>query len=391
MNYNFDHIVDRRGTDSVKYDRCEAFGKPKSAIPLWIADMDFPSPPCVQQALADRISHGIYGYSNVGPQYIAALKGWFSRRYEWEVSPDWLITTPGIVTAIYMGIRALTEPGDSVLIQPPVYHPFLQSIQATGRNPVENPLVWEDGHYRMDLTHMEDMIKTHQIKLMVLCNPHNPVGRVWTRAELSALGDLCVKYGVKVISDEIHADFIYPGHKHLVFASIKPEFQDITITCTAPSKTFNLAGLQISNIFIPNQQIRDRFKKELAQCGVGEAGLMGLIACGAAYTGGDDWLDALLVYLKQTVNYAQQFLQKNLPEVHFVTPQGTYLLWLDCRKLNTGGLPLNDFITKKAGLWLNDGAMFGTGGEGFQRVNIACPRSIVASALEKLANASKSV
>ncbi|HAL74266.1 MAG TPA: aminotransferase [Clostridiales bacterium] len=379
----FDEIIDRRNTGSIKYDFAERRGKPADVLPLWVADMDFRAPAEVMQALEDRSRHGIFGYSEAGPAYFEAVQGWLQRRLDWTVEPQWLIKTPGVVFAINIAIRALTCEGDSIMIQQPVYYPFADSIRVNNRRLSVNQLVYADGHYSIDFVDFEEKIIRDKVRLFILCNPHNPVGRVWSADELTVLGDICLRHGVKVIADEIHADFVYPGHRHQVFAALKPEFSEITVTCTSPSKTFNLAGLQISNIFIADPVIRRLFREEMTCCGYGMTGVMGIVACQAAYTYGDAWLDALLKYLQGNLAFLREFLQDKLPSIRLVEPEGTYLAWLDCRNLGMSDDELDRCILHEAGVWLDAGPMFGDGGQGFQRINIACPRQTLAEALTR--------
>lgn len=386
MKYDFDRIIKRRDTYSIKYDMATR-GIPEDALPLWVADMDFQTPPCVIDALAAHSRHGIFGYSDTDGAYFETLRGWFSRRFGWSVEKDWLIKTPGVVTAIHIAIRALTEEGDSVIIQQPVYYPFASAIRLTGRKLTVNELVYENGRYSIDFDDFEKKVAENHVKLFILCNPHNPVGRVWTRDELIRLGDICVRNEVIIVSDEIHQDFVYDGHRHLVFAGINPTYRDMAITCTAPSKTFNLAGLQLSNIFISNEQIRKRFIQEYVRCGLSQPGVMGIVACRAAYEGGEEWLRDLLGYLTGNLSFLQDFLISRVPQIKLVQPDGTYLAWLDFRELRLNNRELDDMIVRKAGLWLDDGPMFGAGGDGFQRMNIACPQSVLRQALERLENA----
>ncbi|MFY9567596.1 MAG: MalY/PatB family protein [Acetivibrionales bacterium] len=388
MTYSFDKIIDRRGTDSLKYDLAAKRGMPEDIIPLWVADMDFPAPPEVLEALVEKSRHGIFGYSDtIGDDYFNALADWYASRFNWHLSPKWLVKTPGVVFAICTAIRALTEEGDAVLIQEPVYYPFAGSVRANNRNLVVNELVYRDGRYYIDFDDFEDKIARNRVRLFILCSPHNPVGRVWSEEELAAMGEICLKYGVKVVADEIHADFVYPGYRHHVFETIRPEFADMTITCTAPTKTFNLAGLQISNVFISNTELRKKFKQELEKTGYSQPNIMGLVACKAAYRYGAQWLEDLKSYLVSNLALVRDFLAQELPSVRLVEPEGTYLLWLDFRALDLPDKELNDLIVQKAGLWLNAGPMFGAGGEGFQRINIGCPAATLQKALERLKKA----
>ena len=388
MTYSFDKIIDRRGTDSLKYDLAAKRGMPEDIIPLWVADMDFPAPPEVLEALVEKSRHGIFGYSDtIGDDYFNSLADWYASRFNWHLSPKWLVKTPGVVFAICTAIRALTEEGDAVLIQEPVYYPFAGSVRANNRNLVVNELVYRDGRYYIDFDDFEDKIARNRVRLFILCSPHNPVGRVWSEEELAAMGEICLKYGVKVVADEIHADFVYPGYRHHVFETIRPEFADMTITCTAPTKTFNLAGLQISNVFISNTELRKKFKQELEKTGYSQPNIMGLVACKAAYRYGAQWLEDLNSYLVSNLALVRDFLAQELPSVRLVEPEGTYLLWLDFRALDLPDKELNDLIVQKAGLWLNAGPMFGAGGEGFQRINIGCPAATLQKALERLKKA----
>lgn len=387
MTHDFDNLIDRKNTNCIKYDFAKERGKKEDLIPLWVADMDFITPPQVIETLVNVSKHGIFGYSEVKEDYFLVLKKWFAKHYSWDISPAWLVKTPGVVFAISMAVRAFTQEGDGVIIQRPVYYPFSESINSNNRNLINNPLVYENGEYHIDYEDFEQKIIENKVKLFILCNPHNPVGRVWTREELIRLGDICVKHHVIVVSDEIHADFIHPGFKHLVFANLKPEFADITVTCTAPSKTFNLAGLQVSNNFIINHNLKIAFKKEIIKSGYSQLNTMGLYACKAAYEFGEEWLEELKDYLHKNLEYVSAFLEKELPMLHLVKPQGTYLLWIDFRSLNLSEADLEAFVTDQAKLWLDGGTMFGPEGLGFQRINMACPRSILEKALNQLKDA----
>ncbi|MCL1974748.1 MAG: pyridoxal phosphate-dependent aminotransferase [Firmicutes bacterium] len=386
MKYDFDQIVERRQTYSVKYDM-QAYGKAPDLLPMWIADMDFKAPPCVEEALLRQCNHGIFGYSESDSIYFTTMQKWFKNRHDWHIEQEWLVKTPGIVNAIHVAILSLTEFGESVLIQPPVYHPFAAAVQKTGRSLAVNELVYDNGYYKIDFTDFEQKIVEQNVKMFILCNPHNPVGRVWKRAELRRMGEICLKYGVIVVADEIHQDFLWDNNKHLVFTDIDPAYKDITITCTAPSKTFNIAGLQISNIFIANAVLREKFKLAYERMGLGHVNVMGIAACQAVYENGLEWLLQLLEYLAGNMAFIDRFLKERLPQIKLVKAEGTYVAWLDFISLGLDADELDALLTNKARLWLNRGDIFGAGGAGFQRLNTACPRFVLQQAMEKLEKA----
>lgn len=387
MNFDFDEPLDRRNTNSLKYDFAQRRGKPEDVLPLWVADMDFRTPPEVREVLRGAAEFGVFGYSESLAPYFEAVRNWYAQYFGWELSQNWLVKTPGVVFAICTAIRALTAEGDAVMLQQPVYYPFMESVESNGRRLIVSELQNKNGCYEIDFADFERKLVNEHVKLFLLCSPHNPVGRVWRRAELETIGDLCVRHGVFVVSDEIHADIVYPGSKHFVFASLKPEYAALSVTCTSPSKTFNLAGLQISNIFIPNRELRHRFKAEIVRAGYSQVGTMGLIGCQAAYRYGRPWLEALLRYLQGNIAFAREFLQARVPHVQLVEPEGTYLLWLDCRGLGLGAGELEDLVVNRAGLWLDRGAVFGPCGEGYERINAACPRATLEQALARLEQA----
>lgn len=387
MPVDFDTVPNRRGTNCFKYDFAREMGMPEDMLPLWVADMDFPTAPAVLERLHALAEHGIFGYTGVKDAYFSAVHNWYAQRFGWETQRSWLVTTPGVVFAIAIAIRAFTQKGDAILIQQPVYYPFANKVTENDRQLVVNPLVLKNGRYEMDFADMERKIVDYHVKMLLLCSPHNPVGRVWTKEELLRVGEICQKHGVLVVSDEIHADFTYAGHTHRVFTSVKSEFADFTITCTAPSKTFNLAGLQNSNIFIPNRQLRHAYKKELSACGCGGTNCMGMAACQAAYEAGADWLEQLKQYLAGNLAYIRQFLREKLPDIALIEPEGTYLVWLDLRKLGLTEQQQRQLIVQDAKLWLDTGTLFGQGGEGFERINIACPRTTIEQAMQRLEHA----
>lgn len=383
-NLDFDTIIDRKNTDCLKYDFAKRRGMPEDVLPLWVADMDFKTSSYVEDALAERARHGIFGYSESQTPYFEIVRDWMKRHHDWEVKEPWLIKTPGVVFALAMAVKAYTEPGDGVLIQSPVYYPFSEVIEDNGRRIVSNTLVLgEDHKYHIDFEDFERQIKENQIKLFFLCNPHNPVGRVWTTEELTRLGDICLKYQVTVVSDEIHSDFIFRG-RHQVFADLKREYADITVTCTAPSKTFNLAGLLLSNIFISNRELRHKFRQQVNAAGISQLSPFGLVACETAYTQGEEWYQAMLAYVAENIAFTKEYVEKHLPGVEMVEHEGTYLVWLDFRKTGFSVEELEDLIVNRAKLWLDSGKIFGKSGEGFQRINVACPRQILEEALHRI-------
>ena len=387
MSYDFDRITDRIGTKCLKYDFATQRGKKEGLISMWVADMDFPTAPEILDRLHSAVDHGIFGYTESDEDYYKSVTGWYSRHFNWEPKKEWLIKTPGVVFALSAAIRAFTKENDAVLIQQPVYYPFSEVITDNNRKLVDNPLVLKGDRYEIDFEDFEQKIVTENVKLFILCSPHNPVGRVWEEWELRRIGEICLAHDVLVASDEIHSDFVWEGSKHTVFASLDPSFADRCITCTAPSKTFNLAGLQASNIFISNRRMRLAFKKILAATGYSQLNAMGLFACEAAYNYGENWLKELKEYLQGNINFFRDFLEKELPMLHLIKTEGTYLLWVDFRDLNLSESELEDLIVNRAGLWLDSGAMFGKAGEGFERFNIACPRPVIKKALEQLKKA----
>lgn len=387
MTFDFDKVIDRRGTNCLKYDFAVERGRKEDILPLWVADMDFQTAPGIQERLRAAVDHGIFGYSDGKADYFAAVSSWYREKFGWETKEEWLIKTPGVVFALAAAVRAFMEKGDRVLIQQPVYYPFSEVIRDNGRVLINSPLKQVNGRYEMDFEDMERKITENQVKLFLLCSPHNPVGRVWTEEELKKAGELCVKHGVLVVSDEIHSDFTYPGVAHHVFAGLSPEFARISVTCTAPSKTFNIAGLQVSNIFIPDPELRARFQKAVDAVGYSQVNLLGLLACQAAYETGEEWLSAVKEYIYGNLCFLREYLKENLPEIRLVEPEGTYLVWLDFGALGLTEEQRQELIEEKAGLWLDSGAMFGPDGEGFERVNIACPRETLQKALDQLAAA----
>lgn len=380
--YNFDQIINRRGTDCVKYDNIASSGRPENTIPLFVADMDFAVAPEIVSALHGVLDRQIYGYPLQGKGYFDAIAGWYRRRYGWELSRDWLLTTPGVVHALNLAVRAYTNEGDRVLVLTPVYGPFGAAVKNNHRIIASCPLTDDGNRYTVDFAAMEEIIVRENVKLFLLCSPHNPVGRVWTKDELTRMGDICLAHGVIVVADEIHSDFVYPGHKHTNFAAISPAFAENSVTCTAPSKSFNLAGLWNSNILIPSPALRKQFADEMARSNTPMPTIFALEACKAAYTYGDRWLDELLVYLQGNLSLVRTFFAQNLPAVRLFDTEGTYLMWGD---FSAYGTP--EELEKKffdGGIWMNRDADFNASPAGFYRINVATPRSILQEALERM-------
>lgn len=383
-NLDFDKVIDRRNTRCLKYDFAKRRGMPEDVLPLWVADMDFATSSYIEDALIERARHGIFGYSEVQTPYFEILANWLKKHHNWDVQEKWLIKTPGVVFALAMAVKAYTEIGESVLIQTPVYYPFYEVIRDNGRKIVENELyLGDDNRYHINFEDFEKKIISEKVRLFILCSPHNPVGRVWTVEELVKLGDICVKHGVIVVSDEIHADFVFKGRHH-VFASLKKEFENISITCTSPSKTFNLAGLMMSNIFIPNHELKRKFRKELDAAGTSQLGIMGLVATEAAYSYGEEWYRSMIEYVRGNIEFAKEYIAENIPDVSMIDIEGTYLVWLDFHKTGLSTEELDRRIIHNAKLWLDSGKIFGKCGEGFQRINVACPRNILKEALDRI-------
>jgi cystathionine beta-lyase len=384
--YNFDLIVERRGTNCIKYDGAKARGYPDDLLPLWVADMDFRTADEVIEALVRAARHGIFGYSDTDGEYFKPIGEWFQRRLGCRLEPEWLVKTPGVVYALNTAIRALSKENDAVLIQTPVYHPFHSSVTANKRRLVDNTLVYRDGSYSIDLEDFERKLVSEKCALFILCSPHNPVGRVWREDELRAMGDVCLRHKCLVIADEIHQDFVWGGRTHHVFLSLDPSYEKNTVLLTAPSKTFNLAGLHNSNIFIPDKALRRKFQDEIDRSGISQLSIMGIEASVAAYRHGERWFEELKAYMEQNIAYVREFFRNNLKKLHLVELQGTYLAWADFSSLNIPHDELKRMIIHKAKLWLSDGLSFGEAGRDFQRINIAAPRKIVHEALERLAS-----
>lgn len=387
MKYNFDVVTDRRNTNSLKYDFAAERGMPEDVLPLWVADMDFPTSRAITDRLQSDIQKGIFGYSDGGAEYFNAVAEWYKNYFDWQIEPGWLTKTPGVVYALAMAVQAYTNEGDAVLIQKPVYYPFASVVTKNNRRLVNNSLVLRNGHYEIDFDDFERQMRENNVKLFILCSPHNPVGRVWKKWELQKLSEICLRYGVIVVSDEIHADFTFGDNKHHVLASVSEEIAQSCVICTSPSKTFNIAGLQVSNVLIPNKELRRKFRSRVNASGYSQINMLGLSACQAAYEGGREWFDQLKAYLSDNLDYVRNYLRTRLPEIKLIEPEGTYLIWLDFRCLSLNEIELEKLIVDDARLWLDRGRIFGDEGRGFERINIACPRVILRQALKQLETA----
>jgi cystathionine beta-lyase len=390
MMWNFDEPTGREGTNCIKYDRREEiFGK-KDIIPMWVADMDFNSPDFVTSALHDQLKNKIYGYSFRPPEYYSSISDWIKNRHNWTVLREWMIFTPGIVPALNFCTLAFTHPGDKIIVQPPVYFPFFSAVECHGRTLVHNQLKEEDGRWLMDF---ESLVKSidDKTRMIILSNPHNPVGRVWTRQELTQLADICNKNNILILSDEIHCDLVLPGFSYTPLATLSEEIAEITITCIAPSKTFNLAGLSTSTVIISNPALRRSFNRIVENLHVGNGNIFGTAASVAAYTHGHEWLAALLDYLNNNVAFVEDYCMKMIPEIIPVPPEATSMIWLDCRKLGMNGKELQSFFVNRAGIGMNEGSTFGPGGEGFMRMNLGTTHMTVIKAMEQIEKAVSSL
>lgn len=385
MKYSFDEVIDRTGTAAVKIDGMKEVWGRTDLLPLWVADMDFATPPFILDAIRRRCEHPILGYTEKPESYYQAIIGWVKRRYGMEVSKEQLNYVPGIVAGLGMALNCFTAPGDKVMIMPPVYHPFAWLVQRNGRRLVECPLKLENGTYRMDLDLFRRSIKG--VRVLILCNPHNPGGVVWTKEELETLADVCAEDNVIVFSDEIHADLTLPPHRHVPFAMISEHARNNSVTFMAPSKAFNMPGMAASHTVIYNEGLRKRFVSYLDAGELDMGHVLAYPAVEAAYTKGDEWLEQCLAYVQANIDYVEAYLQENLPAIQAMRPQASYLVWLDCRKLGLSQEALVDFFVSGARLALNDGAMFGKEGEGFMRMNVGCPRSILEQAMKQLKEA----
>ena len=370
MKYNFDEIVPRRGTNSYKWDSAGD----ADVLPMWVADMDFRTAPSVVEALKRRVEHGIFGYVRVPDAYYEAITGWFAGRHGWQIEKEWIIYTTGVVPALSAVIKALTTPGDKVIVQTPVYNCFFSSIRNNGCEVVANPLIYMNGTYQIDFIDLERKAADPSVKVLLLCNPHNPAGRVWTKQELTRLGEICIRNNIWVVADEIHCELVFPGHTYIPFASVSEEFLMHSVTCTSPSKAFNLAGLQIANIVSADTDLRMKIDKAININEVCDVNPFGVEALMAAYNDGEEWLEELKQYLFANYNYLRAYFDEYLPEFPVMTLEGTYLVWVDCSVLNCSSDKIVKTLLEKEKLWVNEGSLYGEAGERFIRINIACPR-----------------
>jgi cystathionine beta-lyase len=386
MDWNFDEEVKREGTDCIKYDlREEIFGK-KDVIPMWVADMDFRTPCFIVDKLHDRLNHEIFGYSFRPPEYFSSIVNWLKARHDWQIEKDWICFCPGIVTALNLCTLAFTRPGDSIIVQPPVYFPFFSAVESHGRNLVYNQLVERDGKWIMDFDSLTASL-SENIKMIIISNPHNPVGRVWNTDELEILADICLKNNILILSDEIHCDLVLPGFSHSPFAKLSDKIAEITVTCIAPSKTFNLAGLGTSSVIIPNPVLRKYFNNKVENLHIGNGNIFGTVASIAAYSEGHEWIDDLMRYINRNANLVMEYCKELIPEIIPIKPEATYMIWLDCRKFEMPGKDLQKFFVEKCGVGMNEGSTFGPGGDGFMRMNLGTTLQTVTRALEQIEKA----
>jgi cystathionine beta-lyase len=384
--WNFDEPLTREGTNCIKYDRREEIFGIKDVIPMWVADMDFACPGFIAESLRKRLEHEIFGYSFRPAEYFSSMVNWFSTRHNWEIQSEWISFCPGIVPALNFCTLAFTEPGDSIIVQPPVYFPFFSAVEAHGRKLIHNTLSESDGKWSMDFSSLISGI-TSRTKMVFISNPHNPVGRAWTREELISLAEICLDKNILMVSDEIHCDLVLPGYKHIPLASISEDIASKTITLTAPSKTFNLAGLSTSSVIISDPALRKSFNRVVDNLHVGNGNIFGTMASVAAYTHGHQWLDELLSYIDSNADIVMDYCAKMIPEIIPVQPEATYMIWLDCRKFGMTGKELQNFFVTKARVGMNEGSSFGPGGEGFMRMNLGTQQQTVIKAMEQIERA----
>ena len=384
--YDFDEIIPRENTHAVKYDLRKAVFGAGDVTPLWVADMDFKTPDFIVEAIKERVAHEIYGYTVVPASFYEAVQSWMDRRHGWAIDREWVVCCPGVVPSLVLAVLAFSRPGDAVIVQPPVYYPFFSVIEQNERTVLNNPLILRGGRLSMDYDHLAACLDRNAA-MMFLCSPHNPGGTVWDRRELERLTALCADKGVPIVSDEIHGDLVFPGHKHIPAASVSGQAAQNTVTLLSPTKTFNTAGLTLSAAIIPNRDLRRRFRQVMENMHLTVVNVLSLVACEAAYRHGENWLTQLLAYLENNLHFTEAFFRQRIPQIKVIRPEGTYLVWLDCRGLGLDPDRLNAWMVEHAKVGLNDGRRFGTGGEHYLRLNIACPLSILKEALERMAAA----
>jgi len=390
--FNFDEIIERKDTDSIKWSKKrlkEDFGA-EDSIPMWIADMDFKAAPPILDAIVARAKHGVYGYGHITDEFLEAAATWQKKRNGWIIDKEWILFTPGIIPALNFILETFCNPGDNVIIQSPVYYPFANIINNNGCHIANNSLILDDGRYEINFPQLEELARDSRAKIMILCNPHNPVGRVWTEDELKRIGDICIKNNVLVVTDEIHSDLIYPPNHHIPFGKISEAFRMNSIVCTSPSKTFNLAGLQLSNIIVPNEKLRNELRNKISTIDI-DPNSFATVAQIAAYNHGEEWLEKLLVYLQKNLDFMETFIEKRMPRVKFQRPEATYLAWLDFSDYGLSDQELQTLMQQEAKVAMDDGFIFGSGGEQFQRINFACPKSMLKKALERIEESLKTI
>lgn len=401
MDYDFDKVIDRRNTGSVKWDDIQTIANQTTIsqsssaesedqiLPMWVADMDFRSPPPVIEAIKKELQAGFFDCHRPDKAYLNAVKDWMRKRHNWEIQKEWIVLTPGVLPALSMLVREFTKPGDKVIVQRPVYYPFFSAIESSGCKIVSNSLLLKDGRYKMDLKDLEKKAADPDVKLAILCNPHNPVGRAWTFKELRSFGEICLQHNVLVIADEIHGDIIYPGNKFTPFANTSEMIASNAVICTSPSKTFNLAGLQNANIIIPNAKLKREFQSAFKTSGLMTFNRLAMVACRVAYEEGGEWLDHLMAYLEGNLKAMIELFETEIPQIPIIHPEATYLVWFDCNALNLTDQDLKNLMLNVARIYLNEGYIFGSEGSGFERINIATPRSVLMEALERIVTAIK--
>jgi cysteine-S-conjugate beta-lyase len=383
--YHFDELIDRRGTNSLKFDLTERIFGTKDILPMWVADMDFPIAPEIEETLKEYLQHNkVFGYTLRGEGFYNAVTQWMQQQHNWKIKNEWILYSPGVVPSLNLAVLTYTNPGDKIIVQPPVYYPFFNAVKDHKRELLYNTLVLQEGHYQVNWDKLEDQASDPRTSMILLCSPHNPGGRVWTKQELEKLTNICLKHNVLIVSDEIHADLVFHPQRHIPTASLSKEVSNITITLNAPSKTFNLAAFATSYIIISSGKLRIKMKQTIEHLHLGMGNMMGNIALEAAYTKGTPWLESLLTYLNTNIDYTIAYINKYIPEITPMRPEATYLLWMDFKKSGLTEQALQKKLIEKAKLGLSNGSQFGPGGSGFQRINLGCPLPVIKKALSQL-------